>query len=303
MVVATPVLAGLIPPLPTPFGTDGEIDLAALGRNVQRWNAHALAGYVVLGSNGEAPLLDDDERVRLVEAVRAAVPADRRIVVGAGAESTRRTVALARAAAGAGADAVLVVTPCYYGGAMTPDRLVSHFHAVAEASPVPVIAYNVPRNTHLDMDAATVARIAEHPNLVGLKDSSGNVAKLADVVRRCRRDFAVLVGSGGVLLPALTMGAVGGIVALALVAPRECLEIVSLTAQGEVARAAEIQRRLVPVNEAVTARFGVAGLKAALELLGWEGGRVRPPLGDLPPQLRQELRATLVEAGLQVRHA
>ncbi len=298
MVAAIPVFNGLMPPLPTPFGDDGEIDLAVLGRNLERWNVHALSGYVVLGSNGEAPLLDDHERVRLVEAVRAAVPGDRRLVAGAGAESTRRTIVLARAAASAGADAVLVVTPHYYGGAMTPDLLVRHFHEVAEASPVPVIAYNVPRNTHLDMDVATIARLAGHPNLVGLKDSSGNVAKLADVVRRCRGDFAVLVGSGGVLLPALTVGAVGGIVALALVAPRECLEIVSLVGRGDIARAADIQRRLVPVNDAVTVRYGVAGLKAALELLGWEGGRVRPPLGDLSAEARAALKATLVEADL-----
>jgi len=298
MVAARAALTGLMPPLPTPFGTDGEIDIGALERNIERWNAHALSGYVVLGSNGEAPLLDDDERVRLIETVRTAVPGDRRVVAGAGAESTRRSVALAHAAAAAGADAVLVITPHYYSGAMTPDRLVRHFHDVAEASPIPVIAYNVPRNTHLDIDAATVARLAEHPNLVGLKDSSGNVAKLADVVRRCRGDFAVLVGSGGVLLPALTVGAVGGIVALALVAPRECVELVALSARGEVARAAEIQRRLVPVNEAVTVRFGVAGLKVALDMLGWEGGHVRAPLGDLHPEARAELRATLVEAGL-----
>jgi 4-hydroxy-2-oxoglutarate aldolase len=298
MVAAQPVLAGLMPPLPTPFRVDGEIDLAALGRNLERWNAHALAGYVVLGSNGEAPLLDDDERVRLVKAVRAAVPADRRVVVGAGAESTRRAIALSRAAAAAGADAVLVVTPCYYGGAMTPDRLVRHFHDVADASPVPVVAYNVPRNTHVDMDAATVARIAEHRNVIGVKDSGGNVAKLADMVRRCPADFSVLTGAGGVLLPALTMGAAGAIVALALVATRECLELADLAARGEIARAAELQRRLVPVNEAVTVRYGVAGVKAALDMLGFEGGPVRAPLGDLQAEGRAALRATLVEANL-----
>lgn len=300
MDVASPALTGLLPPLPTPFRADGEPDLAVLARNVERWNAHALAGYVVLGSNGEAPLLDDSERRRLVEAVRSAAPADRRVVAGAGAESTRRTVALVRDAAATGADAVLVVTPHYYGGAMTPDRLVRHYHEVADASPVPVIAYNVPRNTHLDMDAATIARIAEHPNVVGVKDSSGNVAKLADLVRRCRTDFSVLTGAGGVLLPALAVGAVGGIVALALVAPRECLELVDLVRAGELARAAELQRRLVPVNEAVTVRFGVPGLKAALDLLGLEGGPVRAPLGDLGPDERAELRRVLEDAGLTI---
>jgi len=300
MDVASPALTGLLPPLPTPFRADGELDLAVLARNVERWNAHALAGYVVLGSNGEAPLLDDSERRRLVEAVRSAAPADRRVVAGAGAESTRRTVALVRDAAATGADAVLVVTPHYYGGAMTPDRLVRHYHEVADASPVPVIAYNVPRNTHLDMDAATIARIAEHPNVVGVKDSSGNVAKLADLVRRCRTDFSVLTGAGGVLLPALAVGAVGGIVALALVAPRECLELVDLVGAGELARAAELQRRLVPVNEAVTVRFGVPGLKAALDLLGLEGGPVRAPLGDLGPGERAELRRVLEDAGLTI---
>ncbi len=291
-------LAGLMPPIPTPFRRSGELDLSALRSNLERWNRFALRGFVVLGSNGEAPLLEDDERAALWAAARAAIPPGRLLVAGAGAESTRATVARCRTAADAGADAVLVVTPHFYGGAMTPDRLVAHYHAVAEASPVPVIAYTVPRNTHLDLDAATVERIAGHPNLVGLKDSSGNVAKLADVVRRCGPGFQVLVGSGGVLLPALVVGAVGAIAALACVAPQATLDLAEHVRCARLAEAGALQARLVPVNEAVTTRFGVAGLKAALEMLGFEGGPVRAPLGDLGPAAREELRLVLEEAGL-----
>lgn len=293
-------LAGLLPPVPTPFDRAGELDPDALARNLGRWDHHPFAGYVVLGSNGEAPLLEEAERARLWAAARAAIPPGRLLVAGAGAESTRATVARCRAAAREGADAALVVTPCFYGGAMTPDRLVAHYHAVAEASPIPVIAYTVPRNTHLDLDAATVERIAVHPNVVGLKDSSGNVAKLADVVRRCGPGFQVLVGTGGALLPALAVGAVGAIAALACVAPAECHQLVGHVRAGRLAEAGELQRRLVPVNEAVTSRFGVAGLKAALELLGFDGGPVRAPLGDLVPAAREELRRVLEAAGLEL---
>jgi 4-hydroxy-2-oxoglutarate aldolase len=296
-------LAGLLPPIPTPFDRSGELDLAALSRNLQRWSHFTFTGFVVLGSNGEAPLLDEGERARLWVAARAAIPAGRLMVAGTGAESTRATIARCAVAADAGADAALVVTPCFYGGAMTPDRLVAHYHAVAGASPIPVIAYTVPRNTHLDLDAATVERIAVHPNVVGLKDSSGNVTKLADVVRRCGAGFQVLVGTGGALLPALAVGAVGAIAALACVAPAPTLELVGHVRAGRLAEAGELQRRLVPVNEAVTSRFGVAGLKAALEMLGYEGGPLRAPLGDLAPAAREELQRILQTAGLELHRS
>ena len=287
-----------MPPIPTPFDTVGEIDHQALIDNIERWNAYDLAGYVVLGSNGEAVYHTEEEKVRVWESARRAIPSEKLMIAGTGCESTRQTIALTHRAADTGAEGALLVTPHYYGGKMTPDALVRHFHAVADTSPIPVMLYNVPKFTHVDMDATTVARAAEHPNIVGLKDSGGNVAKLADIVRLTGPDFQVLAGSASFLFAALTLGAVGGVVALSNIAPQQSIDIYRLTREGQWEEAAELQRRMVPVNAAVTARFGVAGLKAALDMLGFYGGPVRSPLCDLAETERQTLRDILAAGGL-----
>jgi 4-hydroxy-2-oxoglutarate aldolase len=293
-------LSGVFPPIPTPFDAEGNVALQALVENLERWNQYDLAGYVVLGSNGEAVYLTEREKVRVWETARQAIPAHKVMVAGTGCESTRETVALTRQAAGAGADVALVVTPHYFGGKMTPDSLVHHYQAVAQDSPIPVVLYNVPKFTHVDMDAATVARAARHPNVIGIKDSGGNVAKLADVVRltgpEC--ECQMLAGSAGFFFAGLVLGAVGGVLALANVAPQQSVAIYRLFRAGRWDEAAELQRRMIPVNAAVTTRFGIAGLKAALDMLGYYGGPVRSPLQDLTQSERQVLRDVLVEGGL-----
>ena len=291
-------LRGVFPPIPTPFDAQGEVALGALVENLERWNQYDLAGYVVLGSNGEAVYLTGQEKLHVLETVRRAIPADKLMIAGTGCESTRETIALTRQAAQVGADVALVLTPHYYGSKMTPDSLVRHYQAVADGSPIPILLYNVPGFTHVDVDAATVARAACHPNVVGIKDSGGNMAKLADVVRLTGPDFQVLAGSAGFFLAGLAVGAVGGVLALANVAPQECIGIHRLFKAGQWEEAAELQRRLVPVNAAVTARFGVAGLKAAMDMLGYYGGPVRPPLLDLTDAERHVLRGILVEGGV-----
>jgi 4-hydroxy-2-oxoglutarate aldolase len=186
---------------------------------------------------------------------------------------------------------------------MTPDSLVRYYQAVAEGSPIPVVLYNVPKFTHVDMDAATIVRAAQHPNIVGIKDSGGNVAKLADVVRRTDPDFQVLAGSAGFFFAGLALGAVGGVLALANVAPQQSVDMYRLFRAGQWDQAAELQRRMIPVNAAVTARFGIAGLKAALDMLGYYGGPVRPPLLDLTEGERQALGDILAQGGLLGAHA
>ncbi len=220
------------------------------------------------------------------------------MIAGTGCESTRATIALTCRAAEAGADAALVVTPHYYKGRMTPDALVGHFCAVADASPIPVLLYNVPSNTGVDMDAATIARAAQHPNIVGVKDTGGNIAKMADTVRLVRPGFQVLAGSAGFFFAGLAIGAVGGVLALANIAPQQAIDIYRLFKAGRWDEAAELQRRMLPVNAAVTARFGIAGLKAALDMLGYYGGPVRPPLLAITDAERQTLRTILAEGGL-----
>jgi 4-hydroxy-2-oxoglutarate aldolase len=298
MNTSTVSLHGVFPPIPTPFDSQGEVALPALIENLERWNAYDLAGYVVLGSNGEAVYLTEREKLQVWETARQAIPPDKLMIAGTGCESTRQTVALTRQAAGAGADAALVVTPHYFDSKMTPGGLVRHYESVADASPIPVVLYNVPKFTHVDMDAGTIARAARHPNVIGIKDSGGNVAKLADVVRLTGPDFQVLAGAAGFFFAGLALGAVGGVLALANVAPQQAIDIQRLFEAGRWDEAAELQRRMIPVNAAITARFGIAGLKAALDILGYYGGPVRSPLEDITGDDRQVLRDVLAEGGL-----
>jgi len=298
MSAATISLRGVMPPIPTPFDDRGDIHLPALVENLERWNRFDLAGYVVLGSNGEGVYLDEEEKVRVWQAARRAIPAGKLLVAGAGCESTRQTIALTRLAAGAGADAALVVTPHYYSPKMTPDSLVRHYEAVADASPIPILIYNVPKFTNVNMSAAAIARASRHPNIVGTKDTSGNITQLAETVRLAGPGFQVLAGSASFLLAGLAVGAAGGILALANIAPAKSLEIYHLFEAGQWAEAAELQRRMIPVNTSVTATYGIAGLKVALDMLGYYGGPVRPPLLDLSADERRALREILVEGGI-----
>jgi 4-hydroxy-2-oxoglutarate aldolase len=291
-------LKGVFPPIPTPFDVEGDVAYQALVENLERWNQYDLAGYVVLGSNGEAAYLTDEEKLRILEAARRAIPSDKLMIAGTGCESTRQTATLTRRAAQAGADAVLVVTPHYYNPKMTPDSLVQHYETVAGASPVPVLIYNVPKFTNVNVDAATAARAAGHPNIVGIKDTSGNIAQLADTVRLVGRGLQVLAGSAAFFFPGLAVGAVGGILALANIAPDRATGIYNLFRTGRWDEAAELQRQVIPINAAVTSRFGIAGLKVALDMLGYYGGPVRAPLLDLDEGERQILRVILVEGGI-----
>ena len=291
-------LAGVFPPVPTPFDAEGNIAYPALVANLGRWNRFALAGYVIAGSNGEAPYLTADERIALIETARSTIPRDRLLIAGTGCESTRETIALTRRAAAAGADAALVLTPHYYAAKMTAEPLVGHYQAVADASPIPILIYNVPKFTHVNVEAAAVARAAQHPNIVGIKDTSGDIVQLANTVRLAEPGFQLLAGSASFFFAALALGAVGGILALANIAPLQALNIHRLYKAGAWDEAADLQRRMLPVNAAVTARFDIAGLKAALEMLGYYGGPVRPPLAGLGAGERETLRAILVEGGI-----
>ena len=290
--------AGVFPPIPTPFDARGEVAYAALDANLARWNEFDLAGYVVLGSNGEGVLLSTEEKVQVWQAARHAIPRSKLMIAGTAAQSTRGTISLAQRAADTGADAALVVTPHYYGPKMTAEALVHHYEAVAEASPIPILIYNVPKFTGVNMDAAAIARAAGHANVVGTKDTSGNITQLAQTVHLAGPGFQVLAGSAGFFLAGLAVGAVGGVLALANIAPDLCLELYGHFLAGRMAEAAALQRRLIPVNNAVTGGFGIAGLKSALDMLGYYGGPVRSPLLDLKADERQRLHEILLEGGI-----
>jgi len=294
-----PVLEGIFPPLPTPFTEAGALALDRLRENVEALNGTGIAGFLALGSNGEAVHLDDDEAGSVFACVRRQAAPGSVVLAGTGRPSTRDTIALTRRAAEAGCDAALVVTPSYYRNAMTNDALRRHYQSVADASPIPVLLYNVPANTGLNLPPEVAADLAAHPNIIGIKDSAGDVSQLADLVSRTRTaGFAVGCGSFGALLPAASFGVKGAVLAVANVAPRECSAMLAHALAGRREEAAELHLRLLPVARAVTSRWSVPGVKAALDLLGRYGGPPRPPLLPLPAEPRGELRRLLAEAGL-----
>jgi 4-hydroxy-2-oxoglutarate aldolase len=293
-------LSGVLLPFTTPFAEDESVDLKALRSNLARWNASGVSGYVALGSTGERFHLDEREREAVVETARECVPRELSFVVGVGGQGTRGTVEDCKLTARQGADAVLVLTPHFYKGAMTQAALASHFEAVADSSPVPVVLYNIPQNTGVALAPETVARLSEHENVAGIKDSSGDVANFVEMVRLVgegAKEFDLLTGHAGVFHASLASGAVGGILAAGCVLPRLCVEIYEAARAGEHERARELQRSLAPVARAVTVRFGIGGLKYALDLLGYAGGPVRAPLAEPGEDARREIARLLDEVG------
>jgi 4-hydroxy-2-oxoglutarate aldolase len=279
----------------TPFLEDGAVDLRSFEANLEAYAGHDLGGYLVLGSNGETPYLEEDEKLALVRAARRG--AGRRLLLaGTGLESTRATVAFTRRAAEAGADAVLVLNPFYYRGQMAADALRRHYETVADAAPVPVLLYSVPAFTGLPVPPAVALALAAHPRIAGMKDSSGDVAALARVTAKAPPSFAVACGSGPVFYPALCVGASAGVLAVACCAPRVAAALFSAFTEGDHSRARRIQAALGPLAVAVTTTYGVAGLKLAMDLAGFRGGSVRAPLLPAPPAARAEIADLLAAA-------
>ncbi len=288
-------LRGVMPPVTTPF-LDGDLVIDKLKENLRRWNRTTMAGYVILGSNGEAVYLSEAEKMQVLEAAREAIPESKAMVAGTGRESTRETIRFTKAAAGVGADYALVVTPAYFRGAMRPEVLRDHFTAVAEASPIGILLYNVPKFTGLNMPADLVARLSEHPNILGIKDSSGQIGQLSEIIHLSEPGFATFVGSAPVFFPALCVGAVGGILAVANVVPEACLRIQARVLEGRLEEARDLQNRLTPLAKAVTEIHGIGGLKRAMDLAGYYGGEPRAPLKGLPPEIDGELERMLALA-------
>ena len=271
--------SGVFAPVVTTFYPEsGDVDLASFAANVRAHLAAGLHGIVVTGSTGEAALLDWDERAALVDTAREMVPPDRRLLVGTGAESTRACLKLTRDAAARGADAVLVVAPHYYGAAMTEAALSHHYRAVADASPVPVMLYNIPKYMHFAIPASLVAELARHENVIGIKDSSGNRELFAAYMESQSPTFSVLTGNGPMWHHALTVGSRGGILAVALFAAGLSMEVYDAEQRGDHDVAAAAQARLTPLGAKIVGEMGVAGVKAAMDLVGLAGGPVRSPL-------------------------
>ncbi|HTM02825.1 MAG TPA: dihydrodipicolinate synthase family protein [Vicinamibacterales bacterium] len=270
--------AGIFSPIATPFTADDTVDEGALRRNVARWMQTPLTGLVVLGSNGEAPQLEEAEADRVIDIVREGVPSTRPLLAGTGRESTKATIEATKRAARAGVDAALARTPSFFKSQMTSDIFVRHYREVADASPIPILLYNVTMFTGVNMQPDAVERLAMHPNIVGLKESGGDIAQIAEYVARTPDDFTVLAGSATTLYPALCAGCDGAVLALAMLFPDECVRMRALVSERRLDEAMALQQQLLPIAKLVGATYGVAGLKAALDVLGYEGGLPRPPL-------------------------
>jgi len=284
---------GIHIPTTTPFDDSGELDEAALRENLEAFATTGIAGFVVGGSTGEAVLLDTQERDRSLRVARETSD-DLKIIAGTGAESRRHTLRLTRMAAEAGADAVLVQPPSFYTGAMTPEVLVAHYTAVADASPLPVFVYQAPpKFATLVFPDDVVARLGEHDNIVGLKDSRGDLDGLRRWVEITGDGFEVLVGNGALLLEALDAGAVGGILGVANIVPGACVRLARAAQGGRRGDAEELRDVVAPLHVGIVGGMGVPGVKAALDLLGRRGGSPRPPLAPLAASRRPELEALL----------
>jgi 4-hydroxy-2-oxoglutarate aldolase len=291
--------AGIFTPIVTPF-KDDELDETGLRRNVSQWMRTSLTGLVVLGSNGEAPQLDEAEAERAIAIVRDGVPRDRVLIAGTGRESTKATIAATRRAAAIGADAALVRTPSFFKPQMTSDLFVRHYTEVADASPIPVLLYNVTMFTGVNLLPDAVERLSSHPNIVGMKESGNDLAQISEYIARTPDDFTVLAGAASTVFHSLCAGCDGAILAVAGVLPDSCVQLWTLVRDGRIGEARALQQRITPLARSVGSTYGVAGLKAALDLVGYVGGVPRPPLRPAPLHVVEIIRGQLEALGVSL---
>ena len=286
-------LSGVYPALTTPFAADGSVSLADLRHNIERYNRTDLAGYVVLGSTGESVLLSRAEMDEILATAKEAAGKEKRLIAGTGAESTAETIERTKRAAELGYQAALVKTPYYYKPWYTPEVLIAHYRRVADASPIPVLLYSVPVFTGLALEAPEVAAMAEHPNIIGIKDSSAHVQRIAEMVAAAPRSFQILTGGAAVVLPSLAAGARGAILALASALPEKCVALYDLVRRGQADQARELQIILLRASKAIVSDAGIGGVKFVMDQRGYRGGLPRLPL--LPPSenAKQRIREAL----------
>jgi 4-hydroxy-2-oxoglutarate aldolase len=297
--VAKLKIKGVLPPMITPFTEDGDVDYDAFQFNLEKWNKTDLTGFLVAGSNSETPYLTESEKLKMIELTVQTVDQGKLVLVGTGLESTRETIALTNKAACLGANAALLLTPSYYGDAMGDEAQLQYFNDVADNSDIPVMIYNVTKFTHINISPSVVAKLSRHPNILGMKDSSGNIAQLVKYqLSGLDPEFNLLVGTASAWNPALHIGIQASIMALANCCPEACVEVQTLFDENWLTESLELYKRLYPVNEAVTAQFGVPGLKYACDRLGFKGGYTRKPLFNLGKDQQKKIDKVLKDAQL-----
>ena len=291
-------IEGVLPPVTTPFDDNGCIVYDQLAENIKRWNETDISGYLILGSNSESVFLNEEEKLEIVKTARESIPLSKKMLVGTGLESTKSTIEFTRRAADCGADVAVVITPHFFRSNMSQEAFLKHYIMIADSSPIPVLLYNVPSFTGLNLEAGTVSVLSSHENIIGIKDSSGNVEQLSEIISlTVEKEFSVLTGSSIVLYPSMCVGASGGIMAIACALPEKCLDIIKLYKDGSHAEAKELQMRLIEPTIAVTSRYGVPGLKAAMELTGYYGGRSRLPILPITSAEIEEIKNIFTAAG------
>ncbi|HXN73822.1 MAG TPA: dihydrodipicolinate synthase family protein [Candidatus Acidoferrales bacterium] len=295
-------LHGIFPPLTTPFAPDGSVSLAHLRDNIKRYNQTRLAGYVVNGSTSESVLLRWDEVYRIWETARDAATQTKILIAGTGAESTAETIEHTNRAAAVGYAVALVRTPSFYKAAMSEDALAEHYLRVADAARIPILVYSVPIFTHITVEAGLIQRVAKHPNIIGMKDSSGNVQGVAHIIAAAPKEFQTLVGSASTLYESLEKGAAGAILAVACAFPELCVETYEASRAGESAKAHSLAQQLISPAKMFGAQYGIAGLKYALDRLGYFGGATRPPLLPVGETACHEIEALLSNLTAQSAH-
>ena len=288
-------LKGIYPPLTTPF-IDDEVSFDKFLENLIKYEMKILSGYVLFGSNGESVFLTREEKLQLITTIRKHT--NRKIIAGTGLDSIKETISLTNDAAEAGADYALIITPSFFKSEMKHHTFLNYFTKVADSVMIPVILYNVPKFTGVNIEVETIVELSSHPNITALKDSTENSSRISELAANVHPNFRLIVGTASVLFSGLSSGAVGGILALANIAPDECIQIYNLMREKNYERALEIQNRMIPVNKAVTAKFGVAVLKAAMDLMGYFGGSPRLPLEPLSEAQIIELKMILKKASL-----
>lgn len=289
----------MFPPIVTPFDSNEDVFIKKLQHNLSIWKTKGFKGYTVFGSNGEFQYLSLEEKVKLLDAVKTE-DSDRIIIGGAGEESTRMTEKTVIELAKAGADTALIYSPCFYKGSMNGNAFLSHYLRLADMSPIPITIYNVPANTGIDIPVPIVVKLAEHENIIGIKESGGNVIRIGAIAHKTKHlDFQIIAGSASFMLASYSVGAVGTVAALANVMGDEVCELHDKIVDKE--ECLELQHRLIAPNTAVTAGFGVAGLKFVCDNVGLYGGPCRSPILPLNQQQKRDLALIMAEVGIECK--
>jgi len=288
-------VSGIFPALTTPFEADGSVSLAGMKHNIRLYNQTGLAGYVVLGSTGEAVMVSREEADQILAAVKETAAPGKLLIAGTGAESTAETITRTKRAASLGYQIALVKTPYYYKPTYRGEHFIHHYRAVADASPIPVLLYSVPILTNVTLETPEILALAQHPNILGIKDSSGSLQRIGEVLAGAPKHFQVLTGGAPVVYPCLAMGGRGAILALADLLPEKCVELYQFFQQGRYEQARELQLKLVVASRKVLSEHGIPGLKYGMELRGYRGGFPRAPLLPLQEDKKHQIAAIVAE--------